>query len=757
MGFANSAGQANVSRSGTFYPRIFYPNAANESEAKVIEVTEGSESANIDITLPESEQSRAISGRVINADTGQPAEGIEIAYNAMPDIGRYINYWKSNGGTSGANGEFRLKGMAPGKYRLIARPESENEFFSEPMTCDLSEGDVGGVEIKVRRGGSLSGVVVIEGTNDPKALAKLPELYIFLNVESSGSDAQRFDNPKINDDGSFQVRGLPQSYVHIQFDPKSNGHDFSLARIEHNGEVVRDEIRAGPGRHVTGVRVVLVYKGRQQSLALTEGGETMRRLFILSGCAFVLFMSMNPMASSQIDRDLDGVITGRVTTLTGEPMVGVRVSALMVKDLNGNPERRQSGERQRFTDDRGVYRIYGLRPGIYIVYARGDVTSSQISPYEGYAPTYHPSSPRETAAEVSVTKGSEATGVDIRYRGERGNAVSGLARRQDAPRNTGLSVALYEVSSGFMAGVQNLGQVEAQNAFTIKGITDGEYEIVARVHGTENDESHVSLPRRVKVRGADVGGIELKFAPLASVSGKVVVEASPDACEGGRKSSRNNIFVRFRPDTKAMTDTRRIRNFQSGGSVSEQGEFKASGLDPSRYFISLWLPDENWYYKSITAPVATAGRDSVGPVATYDVGRNGLALKSGDRVSGLVVTIANGAANLRGSLKAENESLRTPARTVVHLVPAEPAAADDVLRFAEVPAARNGAFEIKNIAPGKYHLLTRSAPNDEPNENPPAAWDAVERAKLRKEAEAMKVEIELKPCQRITDQIVKQY
>jgi hypothetical protein len=94
---------------------------------------------------------------------------------------------------------------------------------------------------------------------------------------------------------------------------------------------------------------------------------------------------------------------------------------------------------------------------------------------------------------------------------------------------------------------------------------------------------------------------------------------------------------------------------------------------------------------------------------------------------------------------------------VVHLVPAEPAAADDVLRFAEVPAGRNGAFEFKNIAPGKYRLLTRTAPNDEPNDNPPAAWDGVERAKLRKEAEAMKVEIELKPCQRVTDQFVKQY
>jgi Carboxypeptidase regulatory-like domain len=264
VGFPPSAGQGAVSRDGTFYPRTFHPKAANESEAKTIEVTEGSESVGVDITVLESKLARSISGRVIDADTGQPAEGIDIAYNAISDSRRYINHWRSDGVLSGARGEFSLKGMAPGKYQLVARPESESEFFSDPTPCDLSDGDVAGVEIKVRRGGSISGVVVIEGTDDPKALAKLPELYLYVNVWRDGSDEQRRDNPKVNADGSFQVRGLPQSYVHITYNPKSKGNDFSLARIEHNGAVVRDVIWAGPGKHVTGVRVVLAYNGRKQ-------------------------------------------------------------------------------------------------------------------------------------------------------------------------------------------------------------------------------------------------------------------------------------------------------------------------------------------------------------------------------------------------------------------------------------------------------------------------------------------------------------
>ena len=38
-----------------------------------------------------------------------------------------------------------------------------------------------------------------------------------------------------------------------------------------------------------------------------------------------------------------GVITGRVTSSTGEPMIGVQVSPIMVKDAEGNPVRGQFG------------------------------------------------------------------------------------------------------------------------------------------------------------------------------------------------------------------------------------------------------------------------------------------------------------------------------------------------------------------------------------------------------------------------------
>jgi hypothetical protein len=54
-------------------------------------------------------------------------------------------------------------------------------------------------------------------------------------------------------------------------------------------------------------------------------------------------------------------------------------------------------------------------------------------------------------------------------------------------------------------------------------------------------------------------------------------------------------------------------------------------------------------------------------------------------------------------------------------------------------------------------LIARAAPDDEMSDRPvtPLAWDASERAKLRREAMAAKNEIELQPCGRVKDYVLR--
>src|SRR5262249_14402017 len=125
-----------------------------------------------------------------------------------------------------------------------------------------------------------------------------------------------------------------------------------------------------------------------------------------------------------------GVVTGRVTDEFSEPLVGVRVAAERVRDSEGEPARNamtlNDMNSSRTTDDRGVYRIYGLEPGAYVVGVNSPVSMlNGLLPASREFPSYHPSSPRGAAVEINLRGSEEAAGVDIRARGGRGRAISG--------------------------------------------------------------------------------------------------------------------------------------------------------------------------------------------------------------------------------------------------------------------------------------------------------------------------------------------
>ncbi|HEX5082999.1 MAG TPA: carboxypeptidase-like regulatory domain-containing protein [Blastocatellia bacterium] len=463
-----------------------------------------------------------------------------------------------------------------------------------------------------------------------------------------------------------------------------------------------------------------------------------------------------------------GVITGRVTDQYGEPMVGVRVFAVKVRELEGG--QKYSGglhmTNGKLTDDRGVYRLYGLEPGGYVIGASND----QGGFYGGYAGreamTWHPSSPRATATEITVRSGEEISGADIRHREERGHMISGTVIGETASdaMSEGASILLTNE-----AGRQLIDRTWMRGAksFVIFGVLDGEYEVTAfRQNSRENDLAS-STPRRVVVSGADVSGLELKIAPPASISGRVKIETSAegqgrceDAAQVKNRASAEEVLLSATPEDESQSSIQSIAlqlgyfDNVMGGAPNENGEFTLGGLNAGRFRITADLPDDGWYIRAITQPSSGAAKKPI------DAARNGITLKSGERLSGVEVVLAEGAASLKGSVVPANEGARLPSRMRVHLIPAEVSAADDVTRYAETMIRGDGSFEFKHMAPGKYLLHTRQAMENDANGDKsrpiaPLAMDAVERAKLRREAAAAKNEIELKPCQRVKEQVLR--
>ena len=457
-----------------------------------------------------------------------------------------------------------------------------------------------------------------------------------------------------------------------------------------------------------------------------------------------------------------GVITGRVLSTIGEPLIGVRVNAQLTHDLEGRPATGGTAGADFLTDDRGIYRIYGLRAGAYVVVASpssGFPNSFRPSAYDGDVPVYHPASTRDAAAEVIVNSGGETAGIDIQYRSEKGHAISGTIAGAASESGRGgrfggfTSVTLTYAATGtefnraFIGprgrGTPNRG-ASTSDSFAVYGVPDGQYEVVAYRNTPEGDAA-ASSPRSVVVSGRDVTGIELTLKPLASIAARLQIEAV-NKCPSKRKPSFEEQVFTVRLDE--AKEPKPSRAALRPSVPNRAGELMFRELGPGVYRFVPNLLDENLFIRSITAPAAnpikTAIKTSVKP-SPLDAGRNGLSLKSGERATGVTITLTEGAAAVQGQVKAAGEST-LPSPLTVFLIPFEREKADEVLRYSETRVTDHSRFKLNNLMPGKYWVLARPT---SANFFKPISWSSADRTKLRKEAEAMNQVVELAPCQRL--------
>ena len=237
------------------YPKTFYPGASDQSQAKAVEVKEGFENADVDISGVVAKKAYEISGRVVSADTGEPAEGVMILYGAMSKDRGVMDGWRPSKERSNAEGEFQIQGIAPGKYAVYAHTLPKRELFSDPVIYEVTDSGIHGVQLKIHRGGSISGSVVIEGSNDAAARAKLSQLKIIGYQRLEKPSIQFGDPTGLNADGSFRVEGLQSGKINLSLiaDPKVGG--FLVKRIERDGVPQPDGIEISPGENISNVRV----------------------------------------------------------------------------------------------------------------------------------------------------------------------------------------------------------------------------------------------------------------------------------------------------------------------------------------------------------------------------------------------------------------------------------------------------------------------------------------------------------------------
>ena len=246
-------------------PQTFYPDVTDQKQAKIIEVKEGAEVSDIDIRLGVGRNTYEATGRVIDAETGQPLPRIYVVCReALGNENRGKR--PGRGSETDDEGKFRVAGLSSGRYELdLWNPQGNGEHYGEKTWFEVGDSDVSGLEVKAIRGSTISGMVAIEGASGLSIRAKLSQLSVNVQIarrrESVGDggdyDFRGLAYAKVGGDGGFRLTGLAPGMAVFTIG-SSQESAFLIKRIERDGAEIRNAIEIRRGEPVTGVRIVVV-------------------------------------------------------------------------------------------------------------------------------------------------------------------------------------------------------------------------------------------------------------------------------------------------------------------------------------------------------------------------------------------------------------------------------------------------------------------------------------------------------------------
>jgi hypothetical protein len=230
------------------------------------------------------------------------------------------------------------------------------------------------------------------------------------------------------------------------------------------------------------------------------------------------------------------------------------------------------------TNDRGEYRIFGLRPGSYYVSARtidmpglialGQTGGSGIGALEtndGLATTYYPGTANAAEAQTIQVGLMQQASASFTLVPARMSRITGTVRDSQGQPLSGGRLTVRSTGSGNAWFGAIPSQVLSSGTFILANVAPGQYVLdvrplpaaaVAERQPVLNE--FASVP--VSVSGDDVH-VEIMTAPGISVSGRVIFEG---------KSAEARQVVRISPVPEE--DARNVVNFVGGDAVTVESD-----------------------------------------------------------------------------------------------------------------------------------------------------------------------------------------
>jgi hypothetical protein len=413
------------------------------------------------------------------------------------------------------------------------------------------------------------------------------------------------------------------------------------------------------------------------------------------------------------------VITGTVLDPLGSPAPGVEVQVLRVTRKSGSPQVQELASER--TDDRGVYRVFGLGPGEYAVAAqprfryssgaarettaadverarrllanpRASAGAADLSRPLGLAVVFHPATTEPSnAATITLSPGQERGGVDIALQLIPLSMVRGRLVWPGGTQPSPVTIMMVPLMSSPLFTLHGLGHDEVEqggDTFTIRNLAPGRYGIVAQTaslqHPQTSGGSVLTAAHEVEVAGSDIDGVTLVLQPGGRVSGRVTID------EPGEKTAfgLSRVSLSLRPDT-----TRPLAMRPARADVKADGAFEITGIPPGRYRLAVQLPRNapgTWHVRAAT-------------ISGVNVLDDPIELRSDTAVTDAVVTLSTRSTELSGVMQ-DAAGRPAPEHYVVVFSTDRQRWFQDSRHIQAVRPASDGRFTARALPAGEYHV-----------------------------------------------------